>query len=395
MVTNIFIPLLIVISGFICLEYSIPIAIGELIAGTMGGLILDPGEIPWVAFLSQLGLISLMFLAGFEIDVRTLQRNGLKSIVVGVPSFFTPFFLVYLLCSLFEMSSISSVLVGIGLSTTSLAIVFPILREKNLLEKESGQLLLASAMVVDIISMLMLSLVLYSVSIKSILLLAIMIAALFGIRKVVFPIFSRYKGNRAEFELKFLLLVILAFSVLAHAHEAGMHEAAISFVLGVIFSEIDPEHSNIMEKLSSVVFSLLAPIFFFHAGTMIKFSKINISVLGLFVLFLLCSMVGKVLGTYAPLRLFAPEISQYGGILFNYRLSFGLVTAVYGLERNIFTHEIFNTLLLCVLFSSLVATYLEKKLVLLDDKTLREKALVVVHRLIRKARPSKRFEDSE
>jgi Kef-type K+ transport system membrane component KefB len=393
MVTNIFIPLLIVISGFICLEYSIPIAIGELIAGTIGGLILDPGEIPWVAFLSQLGLISLMFLAGFEIDVRTLQRNGLKSIVVGVLSFFIPFFLVYLLCSLFEMSSISSVLVGIGLSTTSLAIVFPILREKNFLEKESGQLLLASAMVVDIISMLMLSLVLYSFSIKSILLLAIMIAALFGIRKVVFPIFRRYKGNRAEFELKFLLLVILAFSVLAH--EAGMHEAAISFVLGVIFSEIDPEHSDIMEKLSSVVFSLLAPIFFFHAGTMIKFSKINISMLGLFVLFLLCSMVGKFLGTYAPLRLFAPEISQYGGILFNYRLSFGLVTAVYGLERNIFTHEIFNTLLLCVLFSSLVATYLEKKLVLLDEKTLREKALVVVHRLIRKVGPSKRFEDSE
>jgi Kef-type K+ transport system membrane component KefB len=393
METNIFIPLLIVISGFICLEYSIPIAIGELIAGTIGGLILDPGEIPWVAFLSQLGLISLMFLAGFEIDVRTLQRKGLKSFVVGVLSFFMPFLLVYFLCSLFGMSSVSSVLIGIGLSTTSLAIVFPILREKNLLEKESGQLLLASAMVVDIISMFVLSLVLYSVSIKSIVLLAIMIPALFGIRKVVFPIFRRYKGNRAEFELKFLLLVILAFSVLAH--EAGMHEAAISFVLGVIFSEIDPEHSDIMEKLSSVVFSLLAPIFFFHAGTMIKFSKINISVLGLFVLFLLCSMVGKFVGTYAPLRLFAPEISQYGGILFNYRLSFGLVTAVYGLERNIFTPEIFNTLLLCVLFSSLVATYLEKKLVLLDDKTLREKALVVVHRLIRKVRPSKRFEDSE
>ena len=76
MLTNIVIPFLIVISGFICLEYSVPIAIGELIAGTVGGLILDSNETPWVNFLSQLGLVSLMFLAGFEIDIPMLRRNG-------------------------------------------------------------------------------------------------------------------------------------------------------------------------------------------------------------------------------------------------------------------------------------------------------------------------------
>jgi glutathione-regulated potassium-efflux system ancillary protein KefC len=73
------------------------------------------------------------------------------------------------------MSSLSSVLIGIGLSTTSLAIVFPILREKSLLENDSGQLLLASAMVVDIIRRVMLSLVFYHVSVKSILILALLI----------------------------------------------------------------------------------------------------------------------------------------------------------------------------------------------------------------------------
>jgi glutathione-regulated potassium-efflux system ancillary protein KefC len=65
------------------------------------------------------------------------------------------------------MSFLASVLMGIGLSTSSLAIVFPILREKGLLEKDSGQLLLAGAMVADVISMLVLSLVLYQPSIKS------------------------------------------------------------------------------------------------------------------------------------------------------------------------------------------------------------------------------------
>jgi glutathione-regulated potassium-efflux system ancillary protein KefC len=233
MLNNIVVPLLIVVSGFICLEFFIPIAIGELIAGMIGGLVLDLEKIPWLEVLSHLGLISLMFLAGFEIDLQTLHRNKFKSIIVGLISFFIPFTLVYFLCSLFEMSSLSSTLMGVGLSTTSLAIVFPVLREKGLLEKDSGQLLLASAMVVDIISMVMLSVVFYHVSIKGIFVLFIVIAALFFIRKIVFPIFERYKGNRTEFELKFLLLVILAFSFLAQ--EAGIHEAVISFILGVIF----------------------------------------------------------------------------------------------------------------------------------------------------------------
>jgi len=368
MLNHIVVPLLIVVSGFICMEFFIPIAIGELIAGIIGGLVLDLKKTPWLEFLSQLGLISLMFLAGFEIDLRTLYQNRYKSIVVGGVSFFVPFILITLLCSLFKMAFLPSVLMGISLSTTSLAIVFPILREKNLLEKESGQLLLASAMVVDIISMVMLSLVFYRISIKSILVLVILIAALFFIKKVVFPIFERYKGNRAEFELKFLLLIILAFSFLAQ--EAGMHEAVISFVLGVIFSEIDPNHEAIIEKLNSVVFSLLAPIFFFHAGAMIRLNEINFYVVGFFSIFLFSSMVGKFIGTYLPLKLFSCEISRYGGILFNYRLSFGLVTAIYGYERKILTSEMFNTILLCVLFSSLIATYWEKRLNQTNNKNL-------------------------
>lgn len=80
-----------VLSGFICLEFFIPIAIGELIAGIIGGLFLDLKKIPWLEFLSRLGLISLMFLAGFEIDIHTLHRNKFKSIVVGMTSFFFPF----------------------------------------------------------------------------------------------------------------------------------------------------------------------------------------------------------------------------------------------------------------------------------------------------------------
>ena len=55
MLNHIVVPLLIVVSGFICLEFFVPIAIGELMAGIIGGLILDLKQTPWLEFLSQLG----------------------------------------------------------------------------------------------------------------------------------------------------------------------------------------------------------------------------------------------------------------------------------------------------------------------------------------------------
>jgi Kef-type K+ transport system membrane component KefB len=182
--------------------------------------------------------------------------------------------------------------------------------------------------------------------------------AFFFIKRIVLPVFARYKGNRSEFELKFLFLLLLSFGFLAEV--AGLHEAVVSFILGVLFSDIDPEHELIMNKLSSVVFSLLAPAFFFHAGAMIQITEINFYVVGLSVIFLFFSVLGKSAGTYFLLRLFSCRLAKYGGIIFNYRLSFGLVTALYGLEQKIITSEIFNTILLCVLFSSLIATYFEK-----------------------------------
>jgi hypothetical protein len=52
-------------------------------------------------------------------------------------------------------------------------------------------------------------------------------------------------------------------------------------------------------------------------------------------------------------------------MIFNYRLSFGLVTAISGFKQKILSSEMFNTILLCILFSFLITTYFTKKLKLL------------------------------
>jgi len=94
---------------------------------------------------------------------------------------------------------------------------------------------------------------------------------------------------------------------------------------------------------------------------MLQFNKINLYIAAMSVAFFSASTIGKFVGTYLPLRFFSSEVTYYAGVIFNYCLTFGLVTAIFGLERDIITPEMFNTILLCVLFSSLAATHFEKK----------------------------------
>jgi len=352
-------PFIIVFSGFICLEYGIPVAIGELMAGILGGHFFNFDGMLLPKVLSQIGMSSLMFLAGFEINLSLLKRNFIKSIFIGGTSFLVPFSIIYYYCLYLGLPSQSSLLIAIALSTTSLAIVFPSLREAGILAGPSGQLLLSSAMVVDIISMVGVGFTFSDFTVAKLILSVLVFIGIFFIEKLIIPIFKRHEGNRTEFELKFLLLVIVSINFLAE--ELGLHTALICFILGVIFSGIDPAHETIIERLSSVVFALLGPAFFFYTGTLISFSGFTITNIGSSLVLFLMAFSGKFIGTFIPLKLLRIQYSFFGANLFNYRLSFGLIAITYGLTRGIITNDYFNIVSLIILASSIVAGILEKR----------------------------------
>ena len=162
-------------------------------------------------------------------------------------------------------------------------------------------------------------------------------------KKILLPTFNRYKGNRVEIELKIMLLMLLALGILAE--QAGVHAALIAFLLGIIFSDIDPDHEQIIVKLNTVVFSLLAPLFFFHAGLNIDLKELDWFHFALMVIVAVLAIGGKYAGSYLGLYFFFnrdKRLSRFGGLLFNYRLSFGIVTAMYAFERGAVSTGVYN-----------------------------------------------------
>ena len=357
------VPLLIVVSGFVCLEFTFPVAIGEFIAGMIGGHFVDVRAVTWLKFFSYLGLLCLMFLAGFEVDLKILKKNFKKSLIIGFSSFFTPYLAVLIVGFILGFQLKVSLVVATALSTTSLAMIFTILKGADLIQTNHGQILLGSAMVVDLLSMLSLTLIFFDFSIYNFIYVAVLIVAVVFIERIVVSIFKRYKGNRFEFELKFLLLILLGLGIISEG--AGIHAAIIAFIVGIIFSDMEKQHIAILEKLDTVVFSLLAPIFFFHAGSLISLGRMNAQTWMLFSLFLLIAVVGKFFGSYFGLYYLYHKdtaVARFGGIVFNYRLSFGIVTGMYAYDAGLITIELLNIIFLIVALSSVISVFLEKKL---------------------------------
>lgn len=360
-VRNVVVSLLIVSVGVFCLEFALPIALGEFLAGIVGGFFIEADDLPWLPFISHLGLLSIMFVAGFEVDIRILRLNFYKNFIVGILAFASPFVLVFVVGLVAGLPLFEVVILSLSLSTTSLAIVFTIIKNSNLSQQPEGQILLGSAMVVDLVSVIILGILFIDYSLSNLIAMLVLVIVVLTAKRILLSVFGRYKGNRVEIELKTILLLLLSLSILAE--QAGMHAALIAFVVGIILSDIEPDHEEIISKLNTVVFSLLAPLFFFHAGLNIDFHSLGLPQLLILGTVIIVAIVGRYFGAYLGLYyLFAKNksLAKFGGLLFNYRLSIGIATAMYAFERQSVSVEVQNIILLAIAASSLFTVVAQK-----------------------------------
>ncbi|MCD6119383.1 cation:proton antiporter [bacterium] len=360
-----FLVVLIVSAGIISLELGVSTALVEILFGVAARNIIPlfgldweylilGGE--WLNFLADLGLMAIMFMAGFETDMDLLKENWKSSLIVGMPSFFAPFLTVCVVVFLFcGQNTEKAVLIGIALSTTSLALVFSYLRERQLHNQKLGQLLITCAMVIDLISIFMLTIFFVPLNVSFLAEIGIL-AVLFIVAPFLGKhLLDRYCGSPNEFGMRFVFFILLGFTFFAsHTH---LHKALIGFALGIILGRLLREHHQLVDKLSGVIFSFFAPVFFFFAGSQIVLSAMMPIDWAKALLLLVTAAGMKYFGTLIPLRhIIMPRAARFTGILFNYRLAFGIVSAVFGYSNGIIGLTEYNIILLVVILTTFLPT---------------------------------------
>ena len=342
---------LIAFAGVLAIEFGLSAAVLEIVMGVFARNVIHIWAADWVDFIADIGLITLMFIAGFEVDLPMLRKNLGKSTTVGAISFIIPFAGAYGISLLLNMDHSRAVIFAIAMSTTSLALVFPTLKERGMLTSVSGQFLLSSAMIVDILSVLALMVFFIQPSF-ALLYGAIGVSVIFLLAPRLSRIlFGRWRGNLVEMEVRFILFALLALMFIAQL--SHVHAALTGFVFGAVMGSILRKHYQVEAKLRNIVFSFFAPVFFFRAGTQMDLSQVDLMDFFLFLIFTPVAFLLKYAGSYYPFKWFKCPESKFGAILFNYRLSFAIVAALYGLESGLINAGEYSALMCIILVTSL------------------------------------------
>ncbi|MCX6638025.1 MAG: cation:proton antiporter, partial [Acidobacteria bacterium] len=138
-----------------------PGIVGEILAG----VILGPGVLAWISpndllkTLADLGVMFLLFRVGLEVKPSELLRIGGTAAVVATVGVIVPFFLGWLILAAWGAPRIEAIFVGAAMVATSVGITAQVLSSKGLLQERSSQIILAAAVIDDVLGLLVLALV--------------------------------------------------------------------------------------------------------------------------------------------------------------------------------------------------------------------------------------------
>src|SRR5438132_3790549 len=130
------------LASLISIWAGISVALIEILVGVLAGNFLHlTASNEWINFLALLGSGVLTFLAGAEIDPRSLKANLRASALIGIISFAAPFGIVWLFAQfVLGWPLHQAQIAGIALSTTSVAVVYAVMIEGGYSETAMGKL---------------------------------------------------------------------------------------------------------------------------------------------------------------------------------------------------------------------------------------------------------------
>ena len=355
--------ILIFISSLISLKLGLSVAIIEITLGAVAGNLGLEAQ-PWMTYLATFGGILLTFLAGTEIDTRLMRAKFKESFLIGALSFLLPFagvsaFTYYVS----GWSPNASLIAGIALSTTSLAVVYAVLVETGLNKTELGKIIMASTFITDMGTALALSIIfikptLYTAVFLAVSVLVIVGAVGFSHRVLEHP---RLRNKVIEPEIKYIFLLLFVFIYFAKLGDG--HAVLPAFLLGLLMSKHFTESSTTKElrnRLRTVAYAVITPLFFIVGGLKVSFPQVA-SVFGLFLVLFALKMATKFVGVYFLAKRYLRHGEIYTTLLMSTGLTFGTIASVFGLNTGYIDLSQYSVLLGVVLASAVIPTFVAQR----------------------------------
>ena len=353
-----------VVAAIIAYHLKASIALVEICVGVVAGSVAASlgrteslgSNQEWLRFLASSGAVLLTFLAGAELEPEVVRRKLKEVTTVGLVGFFAPF----LGCAAIARYVLgwdlqASLLCGVALSTTSMAVVYAVMLETGLNGTDYGKGIMGACFINDLGTVVALGLLFAPFNYKTVIFVAATTAAL-----AVLPAVSRwltrvYAYRTAAIRTKWVILILFGLGALALW--AGSEAVLPAYVVGMSLAEFSSGDNSWVRRLRTLTVGFLTPFYFIRAGTFVSVYSLIAAPL-VFLLLLGGKVFSKILGLYPLIGLYheRKEERWYYTLLMSTGLTFGTISALYGLSHGLVTQEQYSFLVATVIASAVVPT---------------------------------------
>jgi len=353
-------------------EFSQRLRLPPLVGELAAGIIIGPYVLNLVTpnqslnVISELGVFFLMLLAGLQMDPREIRKAGLRGGILAVIAFSLPYVGGFGVAALFGLGIVQSMFVGLLLSITAVPVSTIVLMQFGILETKLGNTVITAAVINDIFSLVVLSIVLQlhgangaevnimETTINSVIKILLFIGGIFLV-DILFRkanvwlqrrgtyFFDKLHTKEAAFGI--LLISTILVSVIAQV-VIGLHFIIGTFFSGlIVYKEIIRKENfeRVYGIISAISFGFFAPIFFAVIGININMDSI-VNNLPFFIVLAIVAVITKVGGGYIGSRLtkFSKDECMAIAFLMNGRGMVELVIASIGYSSGIIDSTIFS-----------------------------------------------------
>lgn len=362
-----------VLAGELFEQLGLPSVAGELLSG----LVLGPTVLgivassPQTAAVSEIALFFVVLLIGFEMTTQTVRSRIVPSLAVTMTSFVLPFLVLTAGASvLLPFGFTANLLVALAIGVPSISIVSVLVMEFDLVKKETGQIILSSVTITDVVAFVVLAGASGTLggTLSVVFLMALFLAAfavvdwLLNSHPDAFrDVLERASGFTRREELSFALLIVGGLLVAVILQGIG-----VSYILGAFFAGLII-HDGLVGKsafrrtadtLAKMNRAFFIPIFFGLAGVEADFPASQSGLLAPLGALLLASIVPATLATYAAARYIMKGREQGGprriAFILSGRGAVGIVIASVALNAGLIGRTAYSLVLIGTVVVSVV-----------------------------------------
>lgn len=343
----------------------LPSVVGEIVAGAAIG----PSALGWIdsapplEALAEFGVVLLLFSVGLETRLSELRRIGVRGFLVGLSGVIVPFALGAIWGKFAGFDTPKAMFVAAAFVATSAGITASVLRELGVLDRIESRIILAAAVIDDILAMLLLGVVtsftqLGEVNAIGMTLLVAEAAGFIALVALVGAPLMRGAGRVLDWPVAPLspltLCIALCLGLAVAAEAVGLAAIIGAFLAGAITAET-PQRETIERQLAPIL-ALVTPFFFVATGAKVVLGELaSLPMLGTLALITALAFAGKLIGCGLAAWPLGARSALIIGVGMTPRGEVGIVVASLGLAAGAFARDTYALIIAMSLLTSVLA----------------------------------------